>query len=286
MKLSIEEIKIDHQKSFKSQRIDIPFFEVPYHYHPEIEFVLFLKGDGKMFVKDTMVPFSKGSLFIIGSNVPHLPISHPRFKNENSDETIEYIVIQADQSYFEEFLFKLPEISDIKTLIKDSNQGILISNFHKTELFEPLKSLNDLDFFNRLVTFISILNSIKKEHPYKLIDHSNKKNEVMIIDERMKRVNKFLIQNYNKEVSLDEVASIAYMNKASFCRYFKAQTGKTFSTFINDLRIHYSKKLLIEGSYTVKRIAYEVGYNNPTYFIKRFTDKNDVSPKKYRELHQ
>ena len=286
MNLSIEQIEIDHQKSFRSERIHIPFFDVAYHYHPEIELVLFLRGDGKMFVKDTMVPFSEGTLFIIGSNVPHLPISHPRFKDENSNETIEYVVIQADQSYFEESLFELPEISDIKALIKDSNQGILISNFHKTNLFEPLKNLNDLDFFDRLMSFISILNKIKKEHSYKLIDHSNKKNEITIIDERMKRVNKFLIQNYNKEVSLDEVAAIAIMNKASFCRYFKAQTGKTFSAYINDLRIHYSKKLLIGGSYTVKRIAYEVGYNNPTYFIKRFTDKNEVSPKKYRELHR
>ena len=224
MNLSIEQIQIDHQKSFRSERIHIPFFDVPYHYHPEIELVLFLNGDGKMFVKDTMVPFSEGSLFIIGSNVPHLPISHPRFKDENSNETIEFIVIQADQSYFEESLFKLPEISDIKTLIKDSNQGILISNFHKTNLFEPLKNIDDLDSFNRLVSFISILNRIKKEHSYKLIDHSNKKNEIKIIDERMKRVNKFLLQNYNKEVSLDQVAAIAIMNKASFCRYFKGQT--------------------------------------------------------------
>ena len=94
----------------------------------------------------------------------------------------------------------------------------------------------------------------------------------------MKRVNKFLLQNYNKEISLELVASIAMMNKTSFCRYFKIQTGKTFSTFINDLRIHYSKKLLIGGTYSIKRIAYEVGYNNPTYFTKLFTLKNAISP--------
>ena len=132
MNLSVEEVEIDHRKSFKAERMVIPFFNVPFHYHQEIELVLFLKGDGKMFIKDTMTSFNEGDLFIIGSNVPHLPLSHPRFKNEDSNETIEYILIQGDQTYFEEYLFKLPELSKINTFIKNSRHGILVSNFDKT----------------------------------------------------------------------------------------------------------------------------------------------------------
>jgi transcriptional regulator GlxA family with amidase domain len=50
-------------------------------------------------------------------------------------------------------------------------------------------------------------------------------------DERLKRVFNFVMENYQQQISMEQVAFTARMNKSAFCRYFKFKTGKTFSLF-------------------------------------------------------
>ena len=78
------------------------------------------------------------------------------------------------------------------------------------------------------------------------------------------------MDNYTRDIKLGEIASLVNLNKSSFCRYFKSRTHKTFSQFLNEIRIANACNLLINKEMTISEICYETGYNNISHFNRQF----------------
>lgn len=93
----------------------------------------------------------------------------------------------------------------------------------------------------------------------------------------------YIREHMDREIALDDLLHITGMSKSFFSRNFKKVTGKTFITYLNDMRIDSAKKYLIETEQSVHWIAIQVGYVDEHYFRKLFKDKTGKSPKKYRE---
>jgi AraC-like DNA-binding protein len=83
---------------------------------------------------------------------------------------------------------------------------------------------------------------------------------------------------------LEEVAEIAHLSPAAFCRYFKKHTRKNLSEFVNDLRISYACELLRAPHQGILQICYESGFNNISYFNRQFKQRMRVSPLKYQKI--
>ena len=73
------------------------------------------------------------------------------------------------------------------------------------------------------------------------------------------------------------------MSTAAFCRYFKEKTGKTFINFVNEMRIAYACKLLIEGRMSISQICFECGFNNLANFNRSFKKITGHTPSVYQE---
>lgn len=101
---------------------------------------------------------------------------------------------------------------------------------------------------------------------------------------RLVKVYEYSIQNYNKKISLDEVASVAGMNPAAFCRYFKSKMRKTYAEFINELRINNACNLLRNSNETIAYVCYEAGFNNLSNFNRQFKEIIGKSPSDYRKF--
>ena len=91
----------------------------------------------------------------------------------------------------------------------------------------------------------------------------------------------FLMNNYTREIQLEEVAGLVNLNKSSFCRYFKYRTHKTCSQFLNEIRIAHACKLLINGELSISEICYETGYNNISHFNRQFKLITGLTAKAY-----
>lgn len=284
MNAMFEQIEIGASQSIKIKKYHISNIDIPYHYHPEIEIVIILTSTGKLFVRNSMVTFKPGDLFIFGSNVPHLLINDKKYHSEELE--VKLLVIQFHPDLFEKHLTNLPELANVQNLITSSNAGIKLEqneNLDKENVIADLLNTNSIERFTKTLL---MLDNIQRKHNLLFIDQFVDQKDNADVPVRIQKVNKFLLQNYHREISLDEVSGIANMNKSSFCRYFKTHTNKTFSEFLNELRIEYASKLLIEGSFSISRIGYEVGYNNLPYFIKRFNKVKGMNPKEYRERHK
>src|SRR5690606_18257071 len=139
--------------------------------------------------------------------------------------------------------------------------------------------------FERLAAFLHTLHAFANATDYELLsspayaENSINRTET----ERINKVMDYLMENYNRDIRLDELASIAHMNKTSFCRYFKTIVHKTCTEFINELRITNACKMLINSNMNVSEIAYQCGYNNISHFNRQFKLITGLSGKQYRK---
>src|SRR5690606_4234222 len=99
-------------------------------------------------------------------------------------------------------------------------------------------------------------------------------------------VYRYIMKNYTEIIKLSEVSAIANMTATSFCKYFKVKTGKTFSSFVNEIRIGQACKLMLNEDLSISEICYTCGFNNLTNFNKNFKHFSKMTPTEYkRSLH-
>ncbi|WP_262493006.1 helix-turn-helix transcriptional regulator [Mucilaginibacter paludis] len=88
--------------------------------------------------------------------------------------------------------------------------------------------------------------------------------------------------HYGDELTLQDVAKVAFMTPESFCRYFKKHTGHTFVSFLNEVRINEACKNLITHRFeNINSIAYKCGFKSITNFNRVFKLVIGVTPKVY-----
>lgn len=96
------------------------------------------------------------------------------------------------------------------------------------------------------------------------------------------KVIKYINDNYDKNITLDDAAKEINMSYHYFSKFFKDQTGKNFVDYLTDLRILKAKELLQDETISVKEICYKIGYSDPNYFSKIFKKATGVTPTDYR----
>lgn len=98
----------------------------------------------------------------------------------------------------------------------------------------------------------------------------------------VREVNKYIRQNYSKNISLNTIASYLHVNSSYLSRLYKKETGDTLIDALNRYRIEVAKKLLKRPSAKVSEVGSEVGIEDPAYFTHVFTKYCGCSPKEYK----
>lgn len=93
----------------------------------------------------------------------------------------------------------------------------------------------------------------------------------------------YIKENFRKKLTLEEVASRAFMNPKYFSRVFKDKVGTSFSCYVNNLKIQHACRLLETTNYPAYRISMECGFSDPSYFSRVFNNKMDMTPMTYRK---
>ena len=93
----------------------------------------------------------------------------------------------------------------------------------------------------------------------------------------------FIKRNYMKKITLEEVASHVYLSPSYFSKIFKEEMKINFNTYLNNVRIEMSKKMLLDDTIVLVDISNLVGYEDQSYFSKVFKKVTGVSPGKFRE---
>ena len=108
----------------------------------------------------------------------------------------------------------------------------------------------------------------------------SKKCEIEVIE---KREIKNFIEDNMKDVTIDMLVERFGYQEDYFNRFLKAQTGMTFTEYLQDCRLNKSAILLKDDSMDVDEIIKKVGYRNKGYFYRIFTEKYNMTPAKFRK---
>lgn len=258
---------------------EIVFYE-KLHQHEEIQISFIANGEGNILVGDTITGYQKGNVIVLGSNLPHV------FKSEiNSTEASVMLTLFFTTDSFGSHFFELNEFKSLDpffTLMKNGFKIQAISK--KTEkLFLKLKKANDLE---RFILFFKIIRSLVSHDKTTLSNFVYDKPFTDSEGKRMRLVFDHVMNNYQKDISLEEIAFLSNMTKNAFCRYFKLRTNKTFFQFLIDIRIERASKLLLKNvELSVIEIAEQCGFNNISNFNRKFKELKNCSPLQYRKLN-
>jgi len=275
MKAILEDIKTNQgTSSFHAFRYQVPYFQFKWHYHPEFELTYIVKGNGYRIVGNSYESFSDGDLVLLGSNLPHT-WSGKADGDVNSDA----IVIQFSSEFISPFL-EFNESLLIKKMLENSFRGI---NFkYDEQLISKIIELNETNGVNRILKLITILDILSKKQ-FKLIAPNTFHNVVSKKSEvRINKVCLFIQNNFQNKIYLTEVAALIYLTESNFCKFFKKATGKTYSDYLNEIRINEACRLLIQSDKTVSQISFECGFETLSYFNRVFLKKKEITPSVYR----
>lgn len=276
MKAILEDIKTNQGiSSFHAFRYQVPYFQFKWHYHPEFELTYIVKGNGYRIVGNSYELFNDGDLVLLGSNLPHT-WSGKADGEVNSDA----IVIQFSSEFISPFL-ELNESILIKKMLESSLRGI---NFEPDEqLVTKIIEITETNGVDRILKLISILDILSKKQikliaPNTFHNVVSKKSEV-----RINKVCLFIQNNFQNKIYLKEVADLIYLTESNFCKFFKKATGKTYSDYVNEIRINEASRLLIQSDKTISQISFECGFETLSYFNRVFLNKKGITPSFYRK---
>lgn len=98
----------------------------------------------------------------------------------------------------------------------------------------------------------------------------------------VKKAIDYLNVNYQLDIDLTTISEYLKVNKCYFCSLFKNETGKTFTQFLNELRVEKSKDLLTNNDTSLLDIALNVGFNSQNYYNIVFKKVTNQTPSEYR----
>jgi AraC-like DNA-binding protein len=281
MKASLEQLANTTDGSFLFRQFNLPYFDAPYHFHPEFELTLILKSEGKRFVGNQVADFKEGDLVLLGANVPHC-WKNDGIGNENSARSI---VVQFKEDFLGEGFFKNTETQPIRSLLDKAKSGVLISGKTRDRVAREMIFLQTVPPFQKLLGLLDLLNTIATSKDFEIIDNQPDKYDLSAVDlDRINKVYAYVIEHYTQDIHLETAAHLTNMTETAFCRYFKKITKKTFLDLVTEFRIKHACNLLNSTDKQVAEVCFESGFGNISHFNKQFKVVTGYSPLNYRKM--
>jgi AraC-like DNA-binding protein len=286
MKAIKEIIQFSRNSSFVIRDLQSINFSVPWHYHDVFEIVYAINHSGKKFSGDSVTDFYPGDLICIGGNLPHSFINNTFHHSKSSGSGAHVMILQIPSDFFPAVKMQSPEMANISSLLRNSVGGLSFSGDDASFGGELLKQLLHAVGIDRILLILRLLDFLGHTESVGLASQSYINQMEDAGELRLNKVYQFLSLNCNRKIMLDEVAAMVSMNSTAFSRYFSQKTGKTFSEYLNELRILHSCSLLRHSPQSVSEISDESGYNNLSNFNRQFKKFIGKSPSEYRILYQ
>lgn len=216
MKVQLETITSQVNRSFSmmfNPRLSDLFF---WHFHPEYELVYIEGATGTRHIGEHISTYEGSDLVLIGSNIYHLNFDY------GVRSEYQKVVVHLKKEFVEEHFSKTPELIDIKTLFKKSQNGIAFNGEIKSSIGKRLFQLEHLTPLQQYLQLIEVLQSLAKTTDIELLHEKPIHNKYS--DREQKRLNQiyaFVDKNYHRKIELEEVSKLIFMTREAFCRYFK-----------------------------------------------------------------
>jgi len=281
-------IPVEINKSIHLKEDKLPHFYPHLHRHIEIQITWVINGEGTLITGNNMQYFQSGDLFIIGANQPHLFKSDPSYFVASNRKSIHSLNIFFNPTGFISQLLAFPEMLNIKKFVKSCNFGMQASEKDAAKLSEHFLKIRNSAAGFRLAYFIEFLQIMANFKKWKYL--STESFEYAITDTeglRMNDIYQYTMNHFTEDITLEQIAGVAYLTPQSFCRYFKKHTAKTYINFLNEVRINEACKIFMEMNFdSIGNVGYQSGFNSVVSFNRVFKSVTAKTPKEFIKTYQ
>jgi AraC-like DNA-binding protein len=280
-------IPVPHDKTVIVQKDVLPHFYPHLHRHEEIQLTWIQQGEGILVADNNMHTFRSGEIYWLGANLPHIFKSDPSYFTPKSRKKIQTLNIFFNPRRNLDSFFDLPEVKNVKNFLQAQQPGFKVPPQHFAEVSGKMLMIQNSAGVDQLIHFIDLLRTLSGFHelaPLSSCPQPTTYSEHEGI--RIGAIYNFIMQQYDKPITLEDAARQAHMTPQAFCRYFKKHTMHTFISFLNEVRINEACKKLTNGSYdSIATVAYNCGFNSITNFNRVFKSVTRKSPSHYVESY-
>lgn len=285
MKPKFEKVPPRDEHSFRC--IDRRTLKAPvkWHRHPEVELTYVETGSGTRLVGDHIGPYTNHDLVLLGSNLPHTWASD-EFRGKRYD-LHPAVVILFQPGFLGEDFFEIYEVLSIKELLNSADRGLWYPPATATSVGKQMTGLLQASGPRRLLGLLSILTELSESdsaEPLASAGYTGPNSAAA--ESRIKQVCDSMQEHFTKpEFAIADLADMLQMNQSAFSRFFKQATERTPTQYLNELRVGYACRQLIESDKQVLEICYESGFDSASYFNRMFKRLRGTTPRQYRSDH-
>jgi AraC-like DNA-binding protein len=275
-----KEFIVHSDESFRYLRVESDSFRRQRHRHPHLELTWIERGSGLRFLGDSVKPFAEGDLVLVGVNVPHAWQSSVRGRGTAALAT----VLQFPITLLE--LDALPELRRARPLAERARLGLLVAGAARQPIIDILCTMSEADASARLAGLVRILGLLcQYESQLASIAASPMRTpERTGSHDRLDRVADWISKRAGSAMTVAEAARVARVTPASFSRFFRRESGKTFSGYVNDVRCGEACVKLHQSSKPIAQIARECGFQSLAHFNRQFRRRMGLTPRAFRRV--
>jgi len=280
VKASFEKVALKSDESFRLMDVTGDRFGGGWHFHPEVELTLIAESRGIRFIGDRASRFEAGDVVLVGPNLPHCWIS-----DEGDDaRRARAVVLQFHPQFLGESFFSTPELAPLGRLLDRAHLGLEVRGKTRKELAQQLLELPRLSGARRLIAILSILDVLAESRELRPLATSGFHPRLDVrASERIDRVYRFLLKRFQEPIRLAEVARVARMAPAAFCRTFRRDVGRPLFSVLTEIRIGHACKLLLATDGQVSQVCFDSGFGNLSHFNRQFLRVTGLTPREYRK---
>jgi len=256
-----------------------------WHYHPEYE-LLFMKNTcGTWLIGDYEGHFKSGDVVLVGANIPHSYIHDDKYLDGGVNQG-EAVAALFKPTILGDAFLNLPEFANIRNILNLANRGLKLNESISGEIGTIMENSLKVSKGKKLINILTILQLISEKEEYDLLTSNGYScTTEKISNDRLNLVIEHTYNNYRKQITVEDVASLTNMGTHSFCRFFKEKTKKTYIQFLMEVRIGQACKLLIEDDMHPGEAGYVCGYNSISHFNHQFKILKNQSPLEFKKTY-
>lgn len=252
-----------------------------YHHHPEYDIFCFLKDSGTIQIGSWSGHFKKGSVFIIGPELPHgLQADYP---DEQDESNPALAVLQfTKESIGLEFLNK-PEAKHINEFLNLAQRGIEFKGDDRERIANHMVGLKGKNKLNLFTSFIDLLDIMAKAKETDFLTQpGQEQHKISKADQRLIDLVNFMNTHFKQELLLEDLAAHLKQNSKSVSRFIKQKTGRNFSELLNEIRISHACQMIMTTGTPLSKLYSSCGYKNRSNFNRWFLKLRGSTPKEFK----
>jgi len=150
-----------------------------------------------------------------------------------------------------------------------------------------MEQMEELSPLRRLIKLLESLDELARAQTTTTLSSEGFRPTLKLHEQkRIDAVSIFLNRQFVRPIDLAEAAEVARLSPRAFTRFFRRATGKTFTDYVNELRVGRACQLMLQSDKNISTIAYDAGFGNLSNFNRRFIRIKGVNPRHFRRSYQ